>query len=144
VAAKTWITVLAMITFMAVTAFDMTLRGLQRMRCPGIIVALLAFMYRYIFLLVDEGERMTVARESRTVSMNAWRSLVSLSHLVGALFMRTFERGERIYSAMLSRGFTGEIMTVDVSRPARADAIALVVSAIYVVGVRYLGQFYGR
>jgi len=143
VAAKMLVTVLATIALVSTTPFDGLLRGLQRMRCPRLITALLSFMYRYVFLLVDEGERMIVARDSRAVHMRPWHWIRSMGHLASALFFRTFERGERIYCAMMSRGFTGEIRTLNVPKLVRTDVIALLVLVMYVAGVRWLGRFYG-
>ena len=143
IASKTVVTVLTTITLVATTPFDRLLRGLQSMRCPHIVVALLSFMYRYVFLLVDEGERMLVARASRGIHMSPRRSMRSMAHLASTLFFRTFERGERIYCAMMSRGFTGEIKTFDVPKLARADIIALLFLVVYVVGVRWLGRACG-
>jgi len=143
VASKMVVTVLTTITLVSTTPFDGLLRGLQSLRCPRLITTLLSFMYRYIFLLVDEGERMVVARDSRAVRMSRWNSIRSVAHLAAALFFRTFERGERIYSAMLSRGFTGAIRTLDVPKLMQADIIALLILAGYVVGSRWLGRFYG-
>jgi len=143
VASKTLVTVLTTITLVSTTPFDGLLRGLQSMRCPRIITTLLSFMYRYVFLLVDEGERMIVARDSRAVHMRPWHWIRSMGHLASALFFRTFERGERIYCAMMSRGFTGEIRTLNVPKLVRTDVIALLVLVMYVAGVRWLGRFYG-
>ncbi len=143
VASKTLLTVLTTITLVSTTPFDGLLRGLQSLRCPRIITTLLSFMYRYIFLLIDEGERMVVARDSRAVRMSRWNSIRSVAHLAAALFFRTFERGERIYGAMMSRGFTGEIRTIGVPRLMRADIIVLLTVAVYVAGIRWLGRFYG-
>ena len=143
VALKTLVMVLTTITLVSTTRFDGLLSGLQSLRCPRIITTLLSLMYRYIFLLIDEGERMIVARNSRAVRMTWWNSFRSVAHLAAALFFRTFERGERIYCAMLSRGFTGEIRTLDAPKLMRADIIALLVLAGYVVGIRWLGHVYG-
>ena len=81
------------------------LSGLRSLRIPGLLVTTLALTYRYLFLLVDEMERMQRARRSRTFTrhrLQAWRSLATV---IAQLFVRTSERAERIYAAMCARGW---------------------------------------
>ncbi len=65
----------------------------------------LALMYRYLFVLMDEAERMQRARASRTFTKPGLRSWKTLGTVVGQLFVRSSERAERIYSAMCARGW---------------------------------------
>ncbi len=76
---------------------------------------MLAFMYRYLFVLVDEVNRMIAARNARSARADgrvggslAWRAKVT-GQMAGSLFLRSYERSERIYMAMLARGFDGEL-----------------------------------
>jgi cobalt/nickel transport system permease protein len=94
-----------MILLTSTTPFAGLLAVLRRLRAPGLLVTVLALMYRYLFLLVDEAERMQRARRSRTFDerrAQAWRSLATL---IGQLFVRSTERAERIYAAMCARGW---------------------------------------
>ena len=115
---KSWLSVQAALLLTATTHFLEILRGLQALRLPKIMVAILSFMYRYLFILVDEAQRLLRARECRSAAGNGksggsvlWRAKVT-GQLVGTLFLRAFERSERIYVAMLSRGYTGELRTL--------------------------------
>jgi cobalt/nickel transport system permease protein len=96
---------LTMILLSNTTPFAEILGVLQRVRLPWIFVTLLALMYRYLFVLVDEAERMERARRSRTFDRKSRRSWKSVATLVGQLFVRSSERAERVYAAMCARGW---------------------------------------
>jgi cobalt/nickel transport system permease protein len=83
------------------------LRGLERLRLPVLMVQIASFMLRYVNVVNDEMERMKVARESRgfeATGIKHWRVLATAA---GALFIRSYERGERVHLSMLSRGYEG-------------------------------------
>jgi cobalt/nickel transport system permease protein len=93
---------------------------MRALRLPAALVSIVAFMYRYLFVLADEALRLMRARASRSgVAAGtkaggslAWRGRVA-GGLVGNLTLRAFERSERIHDAMVARGFKGELMTLD-------------------------------
>lgn len=87
------------------TPFENLLRLLSRIGVPGILITILALMYRYLFVLIDEGERLSRARMSRTFSTSRVRRWQALASLIGQLFVRSTERAERIYAAMTARGW---------------------------------------
>lgn len=94
-----------MILLANTTPFAQILRVLSRLGMPAMLVTSLALMYRYLFVVVDEAQRMRrarLARSFRSGRRRAWRSLASV---VGALFVRCTGRAERIYAAMLARGW---------------------------------------
>jgi cobalt/nickel transport system permease protein len=78
---------------------------LRRLRTPAILVTILALTYRYVFVLVDEAERLGRARLSRTFHRSRAQRWRDLGGLVGRLFIRSTERAERIYAAMTARGW---------------------------------------
>lgn len=83
------------------------LRGLERLKLPSLMVQIASFMLRYVNVVNDEMERMKVARESRgfeATGIKHWRVLATAA---GALFIRSYERGERVHLSMLSRGYEG-------------------------------------
>lgn len=83
------------------------LRGLERLRLPALMVQIASFMLRYVNVVNDEMERMKVARESRgfvATGVSSWKVLATAA---GALFIRSYERGERVHLSMLSRGYEG-------------------------------------
>lgn len=91
------------------TRFAELLRGLRRLGCPRILVVNLSFLYRYLFVLIEEVMRMRQARDSRRVGRATMKAEMKLlGSMLGTLLLRSFERAERMYQAMLSRGSSGE------------------------------------
>jgi cobalt/nickel transport system permease protein len=105
VAMKSGLCLLTVILVSNTTPFNETLRVLQRARVPGLLITTIALMHRYLFVLVDEGERMRRARLSRTFTPGQRFRWHSLATVVSQLFVRASERAERIYDAMCARGW---------------------------------------
>jgi cobalt/nickel transport system permease protein len=100
---------MALVLLTNTTRFAELLRGLRRMGCPRILVVNLSFLYRYLFVLIEEVMRMRQARDCRRVRRASIRQeLKLLGSMLGTLLLRSFERAERMYQAMLSRGSSGE------------------------------------
>lgn len=107
---KSLIAVLSIILLVSSTTFPKILQGFEQLRVPRIFIMLTAFAYRYIFVLVDEVKRMKRARDSRCFKGRwLWHSKV-IGQMIGTLFLRSYERAERVYMAMISRGFEGKPM----------------------------------
>jgi len=125
--AKAWLSTLGLILLSATTPFPRLLQGLERLGVPRVMVMLLSFMYRYLFVLVDEAMRMQRARESRAVAASypfsrRWlQQAKAVGGVIGTLFIRSYERGERVYRAMLARGYNGESRTLSELRFRPAD-----------------------
>ncbi|MCA1686717.1 MAG: cobalt ECF transporter T component CbiQ [Planctomycetia bacterium] len=96
-----------------VTPFQALLVAMRRLGVPGTLVATLQFMYRYLFVLTGELERMVTARRARTFRRSGRLDWGLLTGLIGILFLRAFERGERVHAAMLARGWDGTVKTLD-------------------------------
>jgi cobalt/nickel transport system permease protein len=101
--------VLAALTLAATTEPDDVLRGLQRLRVPDPIVQIMGFMIRYLEVVTGEMGRMLTAMRSRGCDPRSPRHWPALARSLGALFIRSYERGERVHLAMLSRGYTGTL-----------------------------------
>lgn len=107
IGAKATLGTLAAVTLASVTAPADLLDGLRRLRVPAQLVEIGALMLRYLGVVADEWRRMGVARAARgfvAASPAAWPAL---SRSVGALFIRAYERGERVHLARLARGYAG-------------------------------------
>jgi len=104
--------VLASLTLAATTEPRHLLAGLERLRVPNLLVQIMGFMIRYLDVVTDEMRRMKMARESRGFSARNVRHWPVLARSAGALFIRSYERGERVHLAMLSRGYTGTLPDV--------------------------------
>ena len=107
--AKGTLGVLTAVILSATTSARDFLRGLESLRIPAPLVNIASFMFRYLNVINDELGRMRIARESRGFDERGIRSWRILAQTVGALFIRSYERGERVYLAMLSRGYTGSM-----------------------------------
>lgn len=97
-----------------VMPFEQLLITLRRLRVPAVVVAILAFMYRYVFVVWDELDKMRTARKAREFSGGSlWFRWKTLSQLIGMLLIRSLNRAERIHGAMCSRGWDGEVRWLD-------------------------------
>ncbi|MCA9095681.1 MAG: hypothetical protein KDA68_19510 [Planctomycetaceae bacterium] len=100
-----------------IAPFDALLAALQRVGLPKVAVTLLGFMYRYLFVVFDELDRMRQAREARTFGrISIVRQWGLRGQMVGMLLVRGISRAERVYGAMCSRGWDGTIRRLDNSR----------------------------
>lgn len=101
--------VLVSLTLAATTPMRSLPAGLSRLHLPGIVVTVATLMLRYVNLLAGEIERMRVARISRGDDPRTLHQVGATARGVGGVFLRSYERGERVHLAMLSRGFTGTV-----------------------------------
>jgi cobalt/nickel transport system permease protein len=121
VSLKSWISIQAAIVLASSTPFPELLLAMRAIRIPRLLVAIFGLMWRYMFVLVDEAIRLLRARSARSGSSDpaskkvggslAWRARVT-GGMAGNLFLRGFERSDRIYMAMLSRGYDGEVRSL--------------------------------
>lgn len=101
------------------------LMGLQRLRVPDLLIQIMTFMVRYAVVVGDQMRRMRIARESRAFSARHIGHARVIARSGAALFIRSYERGERVHLAMLSRGYNGRLPTLEsAAAPARTWAIA--------------------
>jgi cobalt/nickel transport system permease protein len=147
IALKAWISIQAAILLTAVTRFSDLLTALQQLKMPKILVAVIGLMWRYLFLLADEVTRMMRARMSRSASTPLtnrsggnviWRAKTTGS-IAGNLFLRSIERSDRVYAAMLSRGYTGELPARDAQALPKKDARMLIAGGILLTILLLLG-----
>ncbi len=138
--AKATLSVLAATVLAATTEPRELLRGLERLRLPSALVQILGFMIRYADVVGGELHRMRIARESRAFDGRGPRALRVLGAAAGALFIRSYERGERVHLAMLSRGYTGRLPGGPVAAVAPRDwltglALPLAAAAVLTTGM---------
>ncbi|MGV9383212.1 cobalt ECF transporter T component CbiQ [Nonomuraea sp. NPDC003707] len=129
--AKATLGVIASILLAATTEPRVILIGAQRLRLPALLVQIAMFMLRYMDVIMDEMRRMRVARESRGFEARDLRHIPVIARSAGALFIRSYERGERVHLAMLSRGYTGQMPVIqDISASVRQWGIALALPVV--------------
>jgi cobalt/nickel transport system permease protein len=112
---KGTIGVLSSITLASTTPMRDLLSGLSRLKVPSMLVEIAAFMVRYVDVVVDEMRRMRIARQSRGYFETGIRSWPVIAKAAGALFIRSYERGERVHLAMLSRGYQGKMPSYQIA-----------------------------
>lgn len=133
VALKSWTSVQMAVLLAATTRFPDILLAMRALRLPKLLVAIIGLMWRYLFVMVDEALRLIRARQARsgvsfalssaagaapsprTGGSLLWRARVTGS-MAGSLFIRSLERSDRIYNAMLSRGYDGEMRALPQAR----------------------------
>ncbi len=116
------------------------LRGMSRLRVPATLTAIAGFMVRYLAVIADELRRMRVAMTARGYDPRWLWQARPIATSAGALFIRSYERGERVHQAMLARGFTGAMPDLDQQRAGSrewAAAAGLVVLAAAVAATAW-------
>lgn len=134
VALKSWLSVQMAIVLAATTRFPELMSAMRALKVPRLLVAIFGLMWRYLFVLADEAMRLLRARQSRSGEADQtglrtgggviWRARVT-GGMAGSLFLRAFERSDRIYTAMLSRGYDGEVRSAPLAPLTSADRLVL-------------------
>ncbi len=137
VLSKGYLSVLCLILLMSSTGFVDLLKGMERLKLPGLFIMILSFMYRYIFLVEDELMIMKRAKDSRSTGGSRWFHIRALANIIGVLFIKSYERAENVYLAMCSRGFNGCVNTLNVFRLRAGDWGFLVTLAGVLAGIRF-------
>jgi cobalt/nickel transport system permease protein len=130
---KSWLSIITLVMLAATTSINSLLKAMEELKMPSIMVMLLSFMYRYIFLLTDEVLRMKQARDSRSFGGSRMWHIKTIGRMIGTLFIRSYERGERVYAAMAARGFDGQGRSLTGLAFSRADGVFGVAVASLVI-----------
>ena len=144
---RSWLSVQMAILLVSVTEFPKVIHALNHLRVPTIITVIISFLYRYLFVLTDEVMRMMRARQARSASTVgirsggsvAWRAQIA-GHMAGQLFLRSYERSDRIYNAMLSRGYKGELMTIHPHHYEKHDVMIGIISIFILAIIQLAGR----
>ncbi|MFH1493152.1 MAG: cobalt ECF transporter T component CbiQ [Candidatus Omnitrophota bacterium] len=135
---KAYLSILSMILLITSTKLSDLLKALEKLRLPAVFIMIFSFMYRYIFVVQDELMKMRQAKEARSVGGSRWLHAKVLANMIGVLFIRTYERGEGVYLAMCSRGFDGQIKTIDDFQLKIKDFCFLLIIIGVLTGIRIL------
>ena len=153
IAVKSWLSIQAAILLAASTSFPELLVAMRAVGVPRLMVSTFGLMWRYLFVLVDEATRLIRARSARsgqseqkgvkTGGSLVWRARVT-GGMAGSLLLRAFERSDRIYMAMVSRGYDGEArsLPLPVLKPAHW-VILIVVISILILLIIFATLFWG-
>src|ERR1035437_2874631 len=141
---KGLLSVLCLTLLTASTPFPQLLAALENMKFPKLIIMILSFMYRYIFLIEDEAMKMWRAMKSRSAGGSCWLHLKAIANMIGILFIRSYGRGETAYLAMCSRGFDGTLKRSYHFDLRKHDLAFLFNIFIVLISITILDNFLGR
>ena len=118
--ARSWLSVQMGILLVATTQFPDLIHAFEHLKLPKMLTTVIAFLFRYLFILVNEVFRILRARESRSAGLPGvkrggsliWR-VQTTGSMAGQLFLRSYDRSDRIYQAMISRGYSGHLRTLN-------------------------------
>jgi cobalt/nickel transport system permease protein len=119
------------------------LAGFVRIKTPSLFVQIASFMIRYLNVINDQMTRMKVARDARGFEAKGIRSWPIFTSTLGALFIRSYERGERVHLAMLSRGYQGTLSSLSVENSTRKDWLLGSTFPLAAIVMFLLGNFLG-
>jgi len=149
IAVKSWLSVQAAVLLTATTRMPDLLVAMRALKLPRLLIATVSLMWRYLFVLADETMRMLRARTSRSAALDGrgggslfWRASVT-GAMAGTLFLRGYERSERIYNAMLARGYDGSVRAATQRPLTRGERDIVVVGLVVLASVLTLGRFVG-
>ena len=145
---RSWLSIQGAIWLTATTQFPDLMHALRHLRVPRLLTAIISFMYRYLFVLADEAARLLRARQARSAAPIGgkgggrllWRARVA-GGMVGQLFLRSFERSERVYNAMLARGYRGQLLTMNPHVMLPRDWLGLGTAVCLIALVQLTGHF---
>ncbi len=142
---RAFLSVQGAILLAATTRFPDLIHALEHLHVPKLLVTIIAFLYRYLFVLTDEALRMMRARAARSARLPGqrggslpWRARAA-GNMVGQLFLRSYERGDRVYAAMLARGYTGQMRTLNPHVMTRRDWLAGALAAVVIAVLQIVG-----
>jgi cobalt/nickel transport system permease protein len=143
---RSWLSVQMAILLVATTQFPDLIHSFEHLRVPRVLTTIIAFLYRYLFILTNEVFRLLRARDARSAGLPGvkrggsilWRTKV-IGSMTGQLFLRSYERSDRIYSAMISRGYTGHIRTLNPHEMNRLDWFIMIISFFILLLVQLVG-----
>lgn len=148
VISRGWLAIQAAILLTAVTQFPDLMHGLNHLRIPPVLVNIISFMYRYLFVLADEAQRMMRARQARSARLLgtgshggslAWRAKVT-GYMVGQLFSRSLDRSDRVYQAMMARGYKGRLLTMAPHAMTRPDWLKGLLAFLLILAIQVVAR----
>ena len=122
---KSYLSALAALLLVATTPLPQLLRGLEMLGAPGFLLMVAQFLYRYLFVIVEQAHRMRLAGLCRGGLLRQRGGFRAAAGALGVLFVRSYERADKIHQSMISRGFQGRFQLLAQPRFSLADAAFL-------------------
>ena len=133
---KSFLSVAALVLLVSTTSFPSLLAGLRHLKVSALFTDLLALSYRYLFILIDEGQRLRRAAAARGYKPRWLAHAKGMGQLVGRLFVRSYERSERIYGAMRLRGYNSSMPAVALPRFRLYEGLGLLLIGAMLAAIR--------
>jgi cobalt/nickel transport system permease protein len=145
---RSWLSVQMAILLVTVTQFPDLIHAFEHLHVPMILTTIITFLYRYLFVLTNEVLRLLRARQSRSAAIAGlksggellWRAHVA-GNLAGQLFLRSYERSDRVYHAMLARGFIGHLRTLNPHQLHARDWLYAALGFCFLILLQWIGHF---
>ncbi|HNH25691.1 MAG TPA: cobalt ECF transporter T component CbiQ [Anaerolineales bacterium] len=145
---RSWLSVQMAILLVATTRFPDLIHAFEHLRVPAVLTTIIAFLYRYLFVLTDEVFRLLRAREARSAAVAGsrsgrgvmWRAKIA-GNMAGQLFLRSYERSDRIYNAMVARGYVGHLYTLNPHEMKSSDYFSTAAAVAIIFITHILGRF---
>jgi len=143
---RSWLSVQMAILLVATTQFPDLIHAFEHLRLPRMLTTVIAFLFRYLFVLTNEVFRILRARESRSAGINnqkrggtiLWRAKVT-GNMAGQLFLRSYDRSDRIFHAMISRGYQGHLRTLNPHEMVQTDWLILAFVFLFIIVTQLVG-----
>ncbi|HEX2996345.1 MAG TPA: cobalt ECF transporter T component CbiQ [Anaerolineales bacterium] len=144
---RSWLSVQMAILLVATARFPDIIHALEHLRVPSVLTTIIALLYRYLFVLGDEVFRLMRAREARSAAASgtrsgrnvAWQAKVA-GNMAGQLFLRSYERSDRVYNAMLARGYAGQLQTTNPHELRRRDYLTAALALLALFFLQVVGR----
>ena len=125
---RSYVSAVCVLVLIGTTPLPSMLEGFRRLGVPSILLEVIQFVHRYLFLVAEQAQRMALAARAR----GARRSFAAVVGSVGVLFARSYERAEAIHRSMLARGYTGSLPSRDPLRFGTGDAVLVATASLAV------------
>jgi cobalt/nickel transport system permease protein len=146
---RSWLSVQMGILLVATTTFPDLIHAFEHLRLPKMLTTIIAFLFRYLFILTNEVFRILRARESRSAGLPGqkgggsllWRAKIT-GNMAGQLFLRSYDRSDRIYQAMISRGYAGHLRTLNPHVMNRNDWMVFGLVLFILIAIQLVGWIF--
>ncbi len=136
---KSYLSAWAALWLAGTTPLPRLLKAAEWFGVPRLLILVIQFLYRYLFVLSEQGQHMRLAAACRAGSQGASRALFrAAAGALAVLFARSYQRADGIHRAMQSRGFTGTFPAVSLGRLTLADAAFFALAILPVLAVRFV------
>jgi cobalt/nickel transport system permease protein len=145
---RVWLSLMAVMTLIFTTPFANLIHAMKHMHIPRIFLILFSLTYRYIFLFIEELMRLLQAKDSRSFRSLGFRLRFKiLGQLFGTLLVRSIDKSEQVYRAMLARGYTGDLVTKEYKSNYLATifysiAVIFAVTIIFLINLQIIPFIY--